>query len=212
MAALAGSATGPGLPVVVPLKDEFVPMTHVGVEGGGEMLLGSNARALGLGPSTRLWADVQDTNQYRVQVGWGWTGHDLTDASKLFRDEVLLEATDGYVSTHTVTAGMKVLPLAAEKRSSVRLIDPWFYTGGGISVAFAQVAWSGLPEPVATRKGYIVIDGAAGLDIRPAKIISFAPAVRVAVHPGLRRDLETSKYKVEGQLAVQPSFGIAIHI
>jgi hypothetical protein len=210
--ALAGSATGPGAPVAVAIKDEFEPMVHMGVEGGGEMLLGSNGGAFGVGPSTRVWADVQDTNMYRMQVAWGWTGHELTDASKLFRGEALLTATDGYVSTHTVSAGAKVMVLAKEKKSSVRLIDPWVYTGVGLSLAFGQVAWTGIPEPVSTVKGYAVVDGGAGLDVRPAKILSFAPALRVSVHPGIRTDSESGRLSFEAQLAIQPSIGLAIHI
>ena len=83
-------------------------------------------------------------------------------------------------------------------------------------MAFAQVAWAGLPEAVATTKSYVVIDGAAGLDLRPAKIISFAPVLRVAIHPGLRTNNDAAagenKYRAEAQIAVQPSIGVTIHI
>lgn len=211
LAAYAGSATGPGVPVPVPIKDEFVPMVHMGLEGGADVLVGSNGGAFGVGPSGRLWADVQDTNVYRAQVGWGWTGHGLKDGSELFRDPVQLEATSGYLSTHTVTVGAKVLPLAGEKRSAVRPIDPWFYTGGGLSFAFAQVAWAGLPDPVATAKYFVVVDAAAGLDLRPTKILSFAPVLRVALHPALRRNEATGKLRTEAQLAIQPSLGATVH-
>lgn len=208
--ALAGSTTGTGATIPAPINNEFVPMIHVGVDGGAEFLVGSNARAFAPAPMERVWADVQDMNSYRVELAYAFSRHALSGTDALFNVPPGLGTGTGFSDIHQFTAGSKVMLLAKENASGVRKIDPWISTSLGIAVTRSLVQWDAVSEPSRGLGGYIVIDGGGGVDFRPIKAFSAGVSLLGSVRPAIRR--HNGKYYPDVIVGITPAINLTVHI
>lgn len=209
--ALAGSPTGPGVPVRPGVVNEFEPGYHGGVDVGATLSLGSNGRALAPGPTTRVWADFSDANLYRIGVSYAWSGHALGDPSALTADETdALTATDGYVSIHSLGVSSRTMVRAVEGRSSVRVVDPWVLSGASYNVGFGQVQWSEVTPVVASRNAWISLDFGAGVDFRPVPAFGLGVGGFLGIAPAFRSN--AGQIRLETLWSFTPALTLSGHL
>lgn len=203
VAPVAASATTRYTPLLadaVVQHETRTGLVAVGLEGGYELLFGTNMAAWSPGPAARLSVDFQDAGAFRVGVSWGVGLHSLEDPTAVWGDAGA-DAT-ARSQFHTLLGGGRYYLANTEKPAGFRVV-PFVGGGGGMMLTLSQVQVLGLSS--STTRLRVVVEGSGGAELRIGKA-ALVVGARVALVPILQKR-DSGQLSPGGILPLSPILG-----